>query len=142
MGRHLLIPLASVVLVGCTHTFNIYLTGRASGITAQTEMLATAGHPSGDVAIVLKGKTYTGRWVYMSGTGTVGLSTATVSSGLHTATGTGMAVGLPSGGNGIVDATASDGSSLHCAYQYSAWSRSGVGMCKGSDGEIYDLQIS
>lgn len=142
MGHRLLILFAGVGLLGCTHTFNIYLTGRTSGATAQTEILATAGHPSGDVTIVLKGKTYTGRWVYVSGAGSVGLSTATVASGLPTATGTGMAVGLPSGGNGIVDATASDGSSLHCLYQYSAWSRSGAGICKGSDGEIYDLQIS
>lgn len=139
---HALGFLCLVFLAGCTHTFNIYLTGRTSGTTAETEVTAMAGHPSGDVTMTLRGETYRGRWVYMSGAGSMGLSTATVTSGLHTATGTGMAVGLPSGGNGAMDLTAPDGSTLHCVYQYSARSRSGVGVCKGSDGEIYDVQIS
>jgi hypothetical protein len=142
MRRKIASLLACIGLVACTHTFNVYLTGRTSGTTGQTEVLVSSGHPSGDISLVLKGKTYTGRWVYMSGGGSLNLTTATVVSGPHTASGTGMAVGLPSGGNGTMNLTAPDGSSLRCVYDYSAWSRSGVGLCQGSDGEMYDVQIS
>jgi len=142
LRREIIALFACIGLAGCTRTFNVYLTGRTSGDTGQTEVLVTSGHPSGDVSLVLKGKTYTGRWVYMSGGGSVGLSTATVVTGQHTASGTGMALGLPTGGNGTMNLTASDGSSLRCVYQFSEWSSSGVGVCQGSDGETYDVQIS
>ena len=143
MPRKTTALLVWIELTGCTHTLNVYLTGRTSGVTGKTDVLVMPGHPSGDVSLTLKGKTYTGRWVYVSGGGSVGITSATVVSGAaHTTTGTGMAVGLPSGGNGTMNLTAPDGSSVRCVYQYSEWSMSGVGVCQDSDGEMYDAQIS
>ena len=143
-GWRELAPLVACVglLASCTQTRNVYLTGRTSGATVQTQVITMSGQPSGEATLRLNGKTYTGRWVYMSGGGSVGLTTATAVSGAHTASSTGMALGLPSGGNGTMNLAASDGSTLRCIFQYSTWSRSGVGVCEGSDGEIYDIQIS
>ena len=140
--RRWLMPVALILLAGCTHTYDIYLSGRTSGAGSKTEVQVTTGHPSGDISLTLKGKLYTGRWVYVSGGGSLNLATATAMSGGRAASATGIAAGLPNGGNGTMNLTADDGSSLHCVYDYSAWSRSGAGVCQGSDGEMYDIQIS
>lgn len=128
-----------ICLTGCAYTCDIYLTGRTSGITAHTKVVVTTGHSSGDVTLTINGKTYTGRWVYVSGSGSLNLATATVVSGSHVGSTTGMAVGLPSGGNGTMNLKAPDGSTLRCVYDYSEWSSSGVGVCQGNDGEVYDV---
>lgn len=117
--RLLLAPIV-LGLSGCSHTLDVYLTGRASGVTAHTEVVTISNEPGGAVSLILKGKKYTGRWVYMSGD----------------------PFAPPGAGTGTMNLTAPDGSSLHCMYQYSEWSQSGVGVCQGSDGEIYDVQIS
>jgi len=116
----LLLPSIWLGLSGCTYPQDVYLTGRASGVTAHTEVVTFASESSGEAALTLKGKKYTGRWVYMSGD----------------------PFAPPGAGTGTMNFTAPDGSSLHCMFQYSEWSRSGVGVCEASDGEIYDVQIS
>jgi hypothetical protein len=51
-------------------------------------------------------------------------------------------IGLPTGGNGSVLASAPDGSALRCVFQYSEWGSTGVGVCEDNRGEMYDLQIN
>jgi hypothetical protein len=79
----------ALALTGCAHT--LYFTGRSSGATAQTTITATPGHPSGEMGLDLNGKAYKGRWLYMSGGGSVSLASMTAMSGGHSATATGTA---------------------------------------------------
>jgi hypothetical protein len=51
-------------------------------------------------------------------------------------------IGLPTGGDGSVLASAADGSTIRCAFQYSEWGSTGVGVCQDGSGETYDLQIN
>lgn len=126
-------------LTGCGHNF--YLVGRSSGASGRAHIV-TAGNHSGDIAIDLSGKTYTGRWVYAPGGGSVGFGSATAFSGTQTATATGTMIGLPAGGNGSILASTPDGSTLRCVFQYSEWGSTGVGLCQDNRGETYDLQIN
>jgi len=128
-----------VTLSACGH--NMYFVGRTSGVKGTTRVV-TAGNHSGDISIDLGGKVYTGRWVYAPGGGSIGFGTATAFSGGQTATANSTVIGLPTGGNGTVLASAPDGSELRCAFNYSEWGSTGVGVCEDSKGETYDLQIN
>jgi hypothetical protein len=128
-----------ISLSECRHNF--YLVGRTTGATG-TARIVTAGNHSGDVSINLAGNVNSGRWVYRPGGGSIGFGTAGASSGVHTTTATGTMVGLPTGGNGSILASAAEGSTLRCVFQYSEWGSTGVGVCQDAKGEVYDLQIN
>ncbi|HTO83335.1 MAG TPA: hypothetical protein VMQ73_13915 [Methylomirabilota bacterium] len=141
--RWLAVALLALPLAGCERDYNIYLSSRTSGATATAVAVTTPGHRnSGDISVLLSGKTYTGRWVYVAEGGAVAVSTATAFSGARTVTATGTTVAAPMQGNGSLIATSPDGASLHCGFNFSGWSRTGTGACQDSAGEIYDLQIT
>jgi hypothetical protein len=100
------------------------------------------GHHGGPITITLGGKVFQGRWIYVQGGGSVGLETASAFSGTQSATASGMFIGLPTGGNGTVIATAADKSTLKCSFYFSEWDLKGTGVCQDNQGETYDLQIS
>jgi hypothetical protein len=134
-----LVALLVLSLSGCAHT--LYVTARHSPVTGQTVITTTPGHPSGLLTLELGGKTFTGRWVYMSAGGTVTLASATATDGMRSATATRTAFGIPTSGNGSIVLSAPDGDSLRCVFTYSEWSSSGIGECQDSRDESYDLQI-
>jgi hypothetical protein len=129
----------AMMLGACTH--NIYLVGRTTGTTG-TAQVSTFGNHSGDIAITLGSKVYTGQWVYAPGGGSVGIGTATAFSGGQSATATSTFIGLPTGGPGSVLASAPDGSTLRCSFTFSEFGHTGIGACQDNKGEIYDLQIN
>jgi hypothetical protein len=136
--RYLLWPVVCFFLCGCGHT--VFLTGEATGLTAQNKFRIVHAHD--DITFALGSETYTGRWIYMEQGGSVGFGTATAYSGGQTATANGMFVGLPTGGGGTYIGSAPDGSTLRCTFAFSEWNLKGLGSCHDSKGEIYDLQIS
>ncbi len=77
----------------------------------------------------------------MEGGGSIGLGTATTFSGTRSVTTTGMAVGLPTGGNGTFIGSSPSGATLRCSFDFSEWNLKGLGVCQDSKGETYDLQI-
>ena len=139
--RRLACALLALSLTGCTHNHTLYVAARHSAESGQTVVTTTPGHPSGLLTLELGGKTFTGRWVYMSAGGTVTLASATATNGMRSATATGTAFGIPTSGNGSIVLSAPDGDSLRCVFTYSEWSSSGIGECQDSHDEGYDLQI-
>jgi hypothetical protein len=139
--RHI-IPLVALcaVLSGCSH--NLYIVGRTNHLTGTAKVTTQVGNKGGNIVIALGGKDYKGRWIYVQTGGSLGFGSATAFSGGQTATATGTMIGLPTGGNGSIIASAADGSSLHCAFDYSEWSNTGVGACQDDKGEMYDVQIN
>jgi hypothetical protein len=136
--KHALILVAAILLSGCAgHT--VYLTGRTTGVIGQsTFRIAHAD----TVSFTLGKETYTGRWLYMESGGSVGIGTATVISGGQSGAASGVAVGLPTGGNGTYIGSAPDGATLRCTFNFSEWNLKGVGLCVDSNGENYDMQIN
>lgn len=132
----LLVP---ALLLGCAH--QIYITSRTGHVTGHTA-ITTSGQSSGEMSIALGGKTYAGRWVYVSGPGSVSVISATSMGGVRPAFGTGTGIAAPTGGGGSVILSAPDGSSLRCWFSYSGWSQTGMGECRDSTGAAYDLQIT
>ncbi|MBI3506378.1 MAG: hypothetical protein HY059_16195 [Proteobacteria bacterium] len=137
--RKLFSGLALISVCACTH--NIYIVGRTTGATG-TASVTTFGDKSGNISINLAGKIFTGQWVYLPTGGSLGFASATATSGAQSATAFGSAVGMPMGGPGSVLASAPDGSALRCAFSWSEWGHTGIGVCQDNKGEIYDLQIS
>lgn len=131
---------SSLFLTACSG-HNLYFANRTTGNTGTARIITVIGHPSGDIAIALNGKTYTGRWIYMAGGGSIGIGSATAFSGNQTTTATGTMIAAPIQGNGSIIASAPDGSTLHCSYNYSQWNASGVGICQDNKNDIFDLQI-
>jgi len=90
----------------------------------------------------LGGRSYVGRWVYVSQGGGVGITTATASSGGRSATGTGTTIMAPTGGGGSIVMAAAGAPSIRCGFQYSSWSQAGAGECQDDAGASWDLQIT
>ena len=132
----------STLLSGCVSSHTVYFMGRKSAATASTTVSGTPGQNGGPINVTLKGRTYSGRWVYVQSGGAIGFGTATASSGASNATASGTMFSAPTQGGGSILASAPDGSSLHCAFNYNEWSKTGVGTCDDSHGETYDLQIN
>lgn len=128
------------LLTACTH--NIYLVSRRSGDIAKGDIVTIPGQHSGDMSIVLKNKTYNGRWVYMENGGAIGFGAANAFSGTHSAYGTSTVAMQSTDGGGTILASASDGSRLRCSFSYNSWGKTGVGICSLNSGEQYDLQIN
>jgi hypothetical protein len=94
------------------------------------------------MTLTLGSETYTGRWLYMSGPGSVSIVNTVATSGAQSASGLGTGVAIPTSGHGSIILSAPDGASLRCVFAYSEWSSSGLGECRDGKGELYDLQIT
>jgi hypothetical protein len=94
-----------------------------------------------DLSVHLGGQIYTGKWTYVPQGGSMMLMSGIASGGGGSAFGTGTGMMLPAGGGGLATLTGTDGSSPSCQFQYSEWSRTGIGVCQQSDGKVYDLHI-
>lgn len=129
---------ALLAVTGCTRTF--YFVGRSSGVTATATV--PAGHPSNAISVTLADETYTGRYAVVAEGGSIGFGNVFATSGIHSATATGMFTALPTQGNGTIIASAADGSTIHCVFNWSQMTATGVGVCEDSRGEVYDLQIN
>lgn len=129
----------SLMLIGCGH--NLYLVGRTSGEKGTASVQRAPGQKSGDVSIALRNKTYSGRWIYVASGGVTGFGVGTAFSGASYATGTGTFVGASSHGVGTILASAPDGSTLRCEFQFNSMGNTGIGTCQDETSEIYDLQI-
>jgi hypothetical protein len=129
------------LLAGCVSSHSFYLMGRQSGVSGSGIVPANGRH-GGPITITIGARQFTGQWIYMESGGSVGIETATGYSSRGAATATGIGVGLPTGGNGNVIASAPDGTTLRCAFNFSEIDMHGVGLCQDNKGETYDLQIN
>jgi len=117
------------------------LVNRTTGETGSSTVETGIGSRGGDIQIALAGKTYSGTWVYMSNGGALGFSNGYTTGGLATATTVGTVAALPTSGGGTILASAGDGSTLRCQFQYNQYGASGLGVCQDNKGVSYDLQI-
>lgn len=90
----------------------------------------------GDLSIDLEGKHYAGTWVAVSA-GSIGLLQTY---GAHPVTATAVSTSGQSTGNALLKAD--DVSGLRCEFQYSGWTKTGIGVCQGDGGRLYDMQIN
>lgn len=130
------------ILVGCARHYDVNLMSQSAVDQAHTTITVTTGHPGGEFAIVLHGKQYIGRWIYVADGGGASYRSATGFAGGRAVSASGTSLVLPTQGGGSVIASAPDGSTLRCQYYFNAFSRSGVGVCQGNDGAGYDLHIT
>jgi hypothetical protein len=132
-------PLAGL-LGGCAANHHLIFVNRTTGEMGSSEV-SSLGRSGGDIQIALSGKTYSGSWVYVANGGAAGLAVGSASSGLATATATGTMVAMPTGGGGTILASAPDGATLRCQFQYNQIGNTGIGSCQDNKDGQYDLQI-
>jgi hypothetical protein len=140
MRRWLSLLAVAGALSGCAINHQVMFVNRATGESGSAQVV-TAGNRGGDIQIVLAGKTYTGSWVYVANGGAIGFANGFASSGLASATATGTMLAMPTGGGGTILASAPDGSTLRCQFQYNQLGNTGIGVCQDNAGGQYDLQI-
>ena len=75
------------------------------------------GSGGGKITISLGPRQYSGRWIYAAVGGGVGFGSTMTKSGKQVSTASATFVDTPTGGNGTVLASASDGSTLRCAFE-------------------------
>ncbi len=136
---------ASIAISGCaaqTDARSLYLVDHRTGAVGTSNFTTVAHQTSGQMDIALNGKTYIGSWVYspQGGSRVRNFGTAFDSNGQAVA-GLSTTVVRPSGGPGSILATASDGSTLRCAFEFSEAGQNGRGECQDNAGGNYDLQI-
>ena len=132
------VALFTGALSGCAG-HGVYLTGRTTGLKAQNKFRIL--NPGSDVSFVLGNEIYTGRWVYMSSGGAVGVGTTTTFGGVRPVSTTGTFIGLPTEGNGTYIGTSTSGATLRCTFSFSQMNLKGIGLCQDSKGETFDMQI-
>lgn len=129
----------ALALSGCSAT--LYVTSRTNGSSAQTSV-ETFGRHSGPITLVYGNKTYVGRWLYMAGPGSFSLASAAVTDSRSSAAATSYGLGIPMQGNGSILMSAGNGDYLHCVFNYSQLSSTGLGGCRDQSGGLYDIQIT
>jgi hypothetical protein len=132
---------AGAVLCGCAAQHNLTFVNRATGETGSSVVATTTGTRGGDIQISLGGKAYSGTWVYVANGGAIGFANTYATSSLATGTATGTMMAMPTGGGGTILASADDGSTLRCQFQYNQIGNTGLGVCQDNKGGQYDLQI-
>jgi hypothetical protein len=135
--RRIALLLGALGLAACSH--NLTLVNRQTGEVGKASV--PGGARSGDIEISIGGKTYAGTWVYVSSGGAIGFSSATAVSGFATASGSGTIMAMSTAGGGTILASAADGSTLRCQFQYNQMGNTGIGVCQDNAGAAYDLQI-
>lgn len=134
--------LLALLVAACAQTRTVYIRSMSTGDVAQTTVKIAPGQTTGTMSVVLHGKTYSGRWVYVAGGGGVSLVSANAFQGASAATAYGTAISVPGGGNGSVMLVSSDGDTLRCVFNYGSWTGTGVGECQNKKGALYDMQIT
>lgn len=130
--------LACAALSGCSH--NINLMSRSTALQGSA-IVRENGTGSGKITVGLGLRQYSGRWVYTAVGGGMGFGTGETNSGKQVTTASATFVDHPAGGHGTVLASATDGSTLRCAFDFGNLSSTGYGVCNDSHGEVFDLQI-
>ena len=141
MRRLASLLLTGAYLSGCASQHHLTFVNRTTGEMGSSEVATGIGNRGGDIQVSLAGKIYSGTWVYVSAGGAVGFSNAYATSGVATATAAGTMVALPTGGGGTILASAGDGSTLRCQFEYNQFGATGIGVCQDNNGVFYDLQI-
>lgn len=140
MRKSVTIVFLALALSGCAH--HVFIAGRDNGLTGQTTVTTSAGQNGGPFSITLGKEHFTGRWVYVANGGSISFINATAISRGQSASAFGTGLGIPTQGNGSVIASAPDGNTLRCIFDYNQWSKTGMGQCQDRHGELYDLQIN
>lgn len=133
---------ALTVLLACGCAYQLTLIPQAGGEKGE----GVANEAGRVVNITLRGKTYTGRYVYggepgLAFTSSIATGTAISGGAMTTATGTGFGVTtyVPGSGNGRILVHSEDGDALRCEFMYSEGS--GLGLCEDNAKQLYDLII-
>jgi len=135
--RRALVIACAVAMSGCA--LDVALMERGGPGTGQGHVPYTMAK-SGEITIHLGDDEYAGRWVLSQG-GSYSLASmgGAVPAGGVSAVGTG--VNFDAAGNGNILARTATGKGLRCVFNYSGFSRTGMGVCQDDGGRLYDMQI-
>ena len=133
-----------LLLGGCAqadpHIFRFE--SNTSGVSGQTSVVMAPDDMAGDIALVLAGTSYSGRWDYRIPTPGVALVGSPAVHGMRAGPSPTVQFGVPESKRGTIHLSSPGGASIQCRFSYSPRSSSGSGDCHDAAGQTYNLQIS
>jgi hypothetical protein len=118
---------ALALLAACAQP-ELVLTNKETGAMGRGTATGATFSSLGDIEVSIEGTQYQGTWVAMRDPGHATLSF--------------WSPGPKDSGVGMPNKTNGAGKTMRCEFSYSMSSFSGIGLCKSSSGQTYDLMLS
>lgn len=135
--KRIWIAACAMAMSGCA--LDVALMERGGPKTGQGHVPYTMAK-SGAITIQLGDDEYTGRWILSQG-GSYSLASMSGGTPAGGVSAVGTGVNIDAAGNGNILARTTTGKGLRCVFNYSGFSRTGMGVCQDDSGRLYDMQI-
>lgn len=119
--------LVVITLSACSQP-SIVVTNQETGVSGRGTATGANSSSLGEIEIIVDNTQYNGTWAAMRDSGSVPLSL--------------WSAGPKDSGVGVATLTSAGGKRMRCEFGYSLASYSGIGLCRSSNGSMYDLFIS
>ena len=128
MRKRTVLILPILALMAACSQPKLVLTNQATGATGMGTATGATFSSLGEIDVTVDGSNYHGTWVAMRDPGHATLSF--------------WSPGPRDTGVGIANLTNPSGKRLRCEFSYSMTSYSGIGLCRSSSGQSYDMMMS
>lgn len=131
----------ALAVSGCSRDARLYPANLEAGPAAVKAKFTDAGMGTGPVELTLPdGEVLRGEFGTIS-TATYGFGSGYATSGTRSVLTTGSVSSVPGSMPGRVALIGDRGTRGECEYQVNSWTSSGTGMCKFSNGAVYNLHF-
>lgn len=120
--------LTTTLLLTACATPKLVVTNQRTGVSGQGTASGATFNSLGEIKIQADGEDYQGTWVTMRDKGHATLSF--------------WSPGPKDSGVGIATLQSNSGKHMRCEFSYSMTSYSGIGLCKSSNNQTYDLMMT
>ena len=127
MKPSILLAAASFAILASCASPTLVVTNQKTGVSGKGTATGATFGSLGEIKIDVDGEAYQGTWVAMRDSGSATLSF--------------WSPGPKDSGVGIATLKAPSGKHLRCEFGYNLSSMSGIGLCKSSRGEMYDMML-
>ena len=140
ISRIFLFPTFLFAFLSACSEPEVRIMSRSSGQVGTGVVLNTTAGNSGPIEIDVQGETYSGTWVAVRDSGSIGygLFKTYAPSGLG---GTATTFAMSTSGLATALLRSNKGNTLRCDVRYDAMSVTGIGVCQKQNGEVFDLQV-
>ncbi|OAN69048.1 hypothetical protein A8B78_21895 [Jannaschia sp. EhC01] len=133
---------AALVLTACGGGPETLIMSRRTGLTGSGEITQGALRNSGDMTIITRFETFTGRWVAVREGANQSLELLNSYASGSVLRGTARLLSETEAGFGTAILTSDGGRSMRCEFRYTGMQINAIGVCETTDGEVFDLQVS
>lgn len=139
--RLMFLGLITLAFSACSREASLYPANLEAGPAALKAKFTDSGMGKGPVELTLpSGEVMRGEFG-TTDTANYGFGTAVASAGGRAAVATASSTAIPGSMPGVVTMIGDRGTRGECGYQVNTWSSSGTGVCKFSNGAVYNMHF-